>query len=145
MKIGIIGAGNVGGNLGIGWSKAGHEVAFGVRNAQKAAAVVAECAGEVDVCTAAEAAAFGDVVVLAVPYGAVDGVLESIDASGKVLIDCSNPIGWGPGGPVQLRPDQGSGSQFVAAKAPDSPMALWILPTVSTSGELTRTSMTPAR
>lgn len=43
MKIGIIGAGNIGGNLGRRWAKGGHAIRFGVRNPDDAAALVQEC------------------------------------------------------------------------------------------------------
>jgi predicted dinucleotide-binding enzyme len=95
MKIGIIGAGNVGGTLGKGWAKKGHQVCFGVRRPQdseiqgllKAAGNGAK-AGSV-----AEAAAFGEVVVLATPWPATEAAVRSAgDLSGKIVIDCINPL-----------------------------------------------------
>lgn len=83
MKIGVIGAGNVGRALGDGWKKAGHGVIYGVKDP----------AGDPGLKSVAEAAAFGDVIVLAVPWQAVPEVLADKEAFvGKVVIDCSNPI-----------------------------------------------------
>jgi NADPH-dependent F420 reductase len=96
MKIGILGAGNMGGTLGRLWAELGHEVFFGLRDAesvkaQRAFSAVGDDAGW---GTAAEAAEFGDVVLIAVPWEATQEVLSSIAPTlkGKALIDCTNPI-----------------------------------------------------
>jgi hypothetical protein len=95
VKIAIIGAGNVGGTLGKGWAKKGHEVFFGVRRPQdpeiqdllKAAGAGARAGSP------AEAATFGEVVVLATPWRATEAAVKSAgDLSGKILIDCTNPL-----------------------------------------------------
>jgi predicted dinucleotide-binding enzyme len=69
MNIGILGAGNIGGNLGRLWSQAGHAVFFGVRDpdSPKTRAALAVCGPEARVGALSEAAAFGDVVALALP------------------------------------------------------------------------------
>lgn len=93
-RIGVIGAGSVGGALGRGWARRGHEVMFGVRDTgdPKVAKLLAEAetarAGSV-----AEAAAFGEVVVLATSWGGTrDAVQNAGDLGGKVLLDCTNPL-----------------------------------------------------
>jgi predicted dinucleotide-binding enzyme len=73
MKIGVIGAGNVGGGLARLWEAAGHDVRVSTRE------------------TVAETGAFGDVVVLAIADAAVENVLAQVDGSGKVLVDATNP------------------------------------------------------
>jgi predicted dinucleotide-binding enzyme len=81
MKIGILGAGNVGGTLGRIWQQAGHEVAFGTRKA---------AAGEVPL---REAFAHGEVLVLATPWPGAREFLEGLgDFGGRVLVDATNPI-----------------------------------------------------
>jgi predicted dinucleotide-binding enzyme len=78
MRIGIIGAGRIGGNAGRLLEQAGHEVFLGSRE------------------TLAEAASFSDVVMLSVPWTAVDEVLAKAGPlDGKVVIDTTNPYGSG--------------------------------------------------
>ena len=89
MQLGIIGAGNVGKALAVGWLKAGHSVIFGVRDP---AAGGGEPAG-VAYASVADAAASADVVVLATPWQAVgDALAAAGNLGGKVVIDCTNPL-----------------------------------------------------
>jgi len=78
MKIGILGGGHVGSALGLSWTRKGHEVLFGVRNpdSPEIAAVVAKGGGKARVGSAAEAVAFGDVIVNALPWPATKIVLR---------------------------------------------------------------------
>lgn len=95
MKIAVIGAGNVGGTLGRRWSDAGHEVVFGVRDPQadKILDLLARCDGRASAAAPAVAAAEADVIVLAVWWQVAQPVVESLgDISGKILIDCTNPL-----------------------------------------------------
>ncbi|MBL8119868.1 MAG: NAD(P)-binding domain-containing protein, partial [Anaerolineae bacterium] len=73
MRIGIIGAGNIGGTLGKAWSDRGHEVVFGVRDphSPKTQKALNETGGQVQAVRFEDAAAFGEVLVLAVPWAAV--------------------------------------------------------------------------
>ena len=93
MRIAIIGAGNVGGTLGQGWTRAGHEVMFGVRDAMhpKVAKLVEQTGAQAG--GVAEAAAFGEVVAFATPWEATEEAVRSAgDLRGKVLLDCTNPL-----------------------------------------------------
>jgi 8-hydroxy-5-deazaflavin:NADPH oxidoreductase len=93
MRIGIIGAGSVGGTLGQGWARAGHEVMFGVRDAMhpKVAKLVEQTGAKA--ASVAEAAAFGEVVAFATPWEATEEAVRSAgDLRGKVLLDCTNPL-----------------------------------------------------
>lgn len=93
MKIGIIGSGNVGSALGKIWGKNGHEIMFSSRHPEKMKSL-AESVGK-NACygTPAEAARFGDVVVLAVPWGQAENALKSAGSmKDKILIDCTNPL-----------------------------------------------------
>lgn len=93
MRIGILGAGNIGGGLARRWAAAGHEVKVGVRDPAK----VTDLAG-VAVGTIAEAGAFAEVVVLAVPWaGALAAVAAAGDLAGKVLVDATNALKWDDG------------------------------------------------
>jgi predicted dinucleotide-binding enzyme len=94
MKIGFLGGGNVGATLGEGFVRARHEVFFGVRNpsAPDMQAVVDRSAGKARAGSIEQAAAFADVVVNALPWGATQAALESVNLSGKVLLDATNPL-----------------------------------------------------
>ena len=111
MRIGIIGAGSVGSALGTGWARAGHEVVFGVRDEERYRDVAREAGENARLASVATAAADGEVVVLAVPFGAVPDVLETLDVGEKPLVDCTNPIG------ADL---DASGAERVAELAPDA-------------------------
>jgi predicted dinucleotide-binding enzyme len=94
MKIAIIGAGSVGGTLGSAWAARGHQVRFGVNDPTdgRVEAVLRSAPGaRADNVRAA--AQFGEVVVLAVPFDAVETVLTAAgDLKGKIVIDCMNPL-----------------------------------------------------
>src|SRR5205823_1005729 len=95
MKIAIIGAGNVGSTLGKAWSKKGHDIFFGVRHPQddKTRQVVQTVGSKAQAGSATEAAAFGQVVVLATPWPATEAAIRSAgDLRGKTVIDCTNPL-----------------------------------------------------
>ena len=93
MKIGIIGAGNIGGTLGRLWVQAGHHVRFGVRDPQRVLPLLDELGSSASAGSALAAAAYGEVVVYAGPYGAWPQVAEDIASSvqGKVVVDAANP------------------------------------------------------
>ena len=102
MKLAIIGAGNVGGALGTAWAqKAGHEIFFGVRNPQsdKVKALVGALGGKARAGTAAEAAAFAEIIVLATPWNGAEAAIRSMgEVSGKIILDATNPLAMGPDG-----------------------------------------------
>ncbi|HSC07828.1 MAG TPA: NAD(P)-binding domain-containing protein, partial [Steroidobacteraceae bacterium] len=94
VKIGMIGSGNVGSALGRVWAKAGHEVMFSSRHLDQDKALAAEIGANARAGTPREAAAFGDVLVFAVPYGALPELGKTLAESikGKVAIDACNPF-----------------------------------------------------
>jgi NADPH-dependent F420 reductase len=102
MKIGIIGSGNIGGTLGKIWLAKDHEVMFGVRdkNNPKVKAIEAAGIGSVRVGSVAEAFTFGEAVLLAIPWRAVEDVFRNlkVNLKNKILIDCTNPIAPGLAG-----------------------------------------------
>ena len=99
MKIGIVGSGKVGGGIGSVWVKAGHEVMFSSRHLEKNQALAAELGANAYAGTPREAAAFGDVVMISVPYGALPEVGKSLTPliEGKIVIDTCNPFVWRDG------------------------------------------------
>jgi 8-hydroxy-5-deazaflavin:NADPH oxidoreductase len=117
MRIGIIGAGSVGGALGRGWTRAGHEVTFGVRDSSdpKVTKLLEETGAKAG--SVAEAAAFGEVVVLATPWeGTEDALRNAGDLSGKIVFDCTNPLAPQLSG--LTHGSDTSGGEQVAAWAP---------------------------
>jgi predicted dinucleotide-binding enzyme len=94
MKIGMIGSGNVGSALGRVWANAGHEVMFSSRNLDNDKELAAAIGANARAGTPREAAAFGEVLVFAVPYGALPELGKSLADSikGKVVIDACNPF-----------------------------------------------------
>ena len=94
MKIGIIGSGVVARTLAAGFIHHGHEVTLGTRDASKLADFAVSTPGA-RVASSAEAAAFGDVVVLAVKGGAALQAARDAGAGldGKPVLDATNPIG----------------------------------------------------
>lgn len=95
MKIVLLGSGRVGAALGVRWAQKGHEVRFCSRtpDSEKIADLVAQAGATASAGGLEEAASFGDVIVIASPWEACEQLVTSIgDLSGKVLIDCINPI-----------------------------------------------------
>jgi 8-hydroxy-5-deazaflavin:NADPH oxidoreductase len=94
MNIGVVGAGSVGQALGFGWAKRGHRVHFGLRDpADDRAAELRSKNDRIVVGTNAQAAAASDVLAVCTPWDATKNAIESCgDLSGKVLIDCTNPL-----------------------------------------------------
>lgn len=93
LRIGIIGSGQIGGAIGKRWAEAGHQILFSSRNPDELAPLVAEAGPNARAGSVAEAAQFGDVVLIAIPYGAMPqvGSDNSPYLAGKVVIDCGNP------------------------------------------------------
>mgnify|MGYP001279712281 FL=1 len=94
LKIGIIGSGRIGSTLGELWLKAGHEVMFSSLDLEHDKALAARLGGKARAGTSKEAAAFGEVLLIAVPYAALPQVGRDLGdvVKGKAIIDASNPI-----------------------------------------------------
>lgn len=87
MRIAIVGAGRVGRALGSRWSQADHEVVYGVRD--PADPKYAELG---NIATVQGAVAGSDVVLVALPWAATQGVLTGLDVGDAVVIDATNPL-----------------------------------------------------
>ena len=94
LKIGIIGSGHIGGTLARHWVKAGHEVFVSSRHPEELQGLVKELGSRAHAGTPKEAAAFGSVVLVSIPYGAMPQIGADLRAelAGKVIIDTSNPV-----------------------------------------------------
>lgn len=93
VRIGIIGSGRIGGAVGLQWARAGHEILFSSRNPDELGELVAQAGPRARAGLPNEAAAFGPVVFVAVPYAALPQIGRDYAPlmRGKVVIDCSNP------------------------------------------------------
>jgi predicted dinucleotide-binding enzyme len=106
--IAILGSGNVGQALAAGWRRGGHVVRFGIREPRGA-----------DEKSVAEAVASAGVIVLAVPYTALDDVLATAgDWEGKLVIDCTNPLAMQDGRLALAVGFAQSGAEQLATKLP---------------------------
>ncbi len=94
LKIGIVGSGRVGGAVGSAWVRAGHEVMFSSLDLEADKKLAASLGGGARAGTTREAAAFGDVLLISVPYAALPSIGKDLGEllKGKVVIDTSNPI-----------------------------------------------------
>ncbi len=92
-KIGIIGAGHIGGTLATLWVQAGHEVLISSRHPQELQALAASLGPKAHVGTPREAALFGDVVLVSVPYKALPQIGQDLknELAGKIVLDTCNP------------------------------------------------------
>ena len=94
LKIGIIGSGKVGSAIGAVWVTAGHEVMFSSRHLDHDQSLAISLGAGAHAGTPREAAAFGEVIVISVPYGALPDVGKELAdlIKGKIVIDTCNPF-----------------------------------------------------
>jgi predicted dinucleotide-binding enzyme len=93
VRIGIIGTGRIGAALAELWVRSGHEVMISSRHPEELAPLAARLGPKARVGTPAQAAAFGPVVMLAVPYAATPQVGRDYakELAGKIVLDAGNP------------------------------------------------------
>jgi predicted dinucleotide-binding enzyme len=110
-KIGMIGSGNVGSNLGKVWVSKGYTVMFSSKDIEADRRLAAQIGRGAQAGTPEEAAAFGDVLVFAVPYGALPELGKSLGSAlkGKIVIDASNPFAQRDGAIADQALAQGAG------------------------------------
>ena len=94
MKIGIIGAGHIGGTIGELWVKADHPAFFSSRHPEELKDLVARLGPLAQAGTVDQAIGFGDVVFIAVPYGALPQIGKDYGKSlaGKIVLDANNAV-----------------------------------------------------
>ncbi|WP_407565508.1 NADPH-dependent F420 reductase [Streptomyces sp. 184] len=95
MRIGVLGTGAMAAALAGSWARAGHELLIGGRSAAKAETLAGRVGGRAG--SLREAAGFGSVVLLAVPYAALADTLRRAGADegtlrGRTVVDCTNPL-----------------------------------------------------
>jgi hypothetical protein len=114
MKIAIIGAGNVGKALASRFAKAGHEIAFGVRDP-----AAAKNAGlSYPALATAQAAARADAIVLSTSWAGTEAACRAMTLTGKIVLDCTNPLAMGPSGRELAVAHTNSAGELVAAWCP---------------------------
>lgn len=93
-KIGVIGSGRIGGTIGGLWVKAGHPVFFSSRHPDRLETMARDLGELARTGTVAEAIAFGDVLFVAVPYGALPqlGRDHAAALKGKIVLDACNAV-----------------------------------------------------
>ncbi|WP_239335901.1 NADPH-dependent F420 reductase [Frankia sp. CiP3] len=119
------GTGPQGRGLGRRLAIAGNEVVLGSRSADRARDVAAQLNAAGLAVTGADnsaAAARGDIVIVAVPWEGHGELLVSLrsELTGKIVVDCVNPLGFDKGGAFVLPVPEGSAAQQAAALLPDS-------------------------
>jgi predicted dinucleotide-binding enzyme len=117
MKIGVIGAGRIGGNAARLFAGAGHDLLLSFsRDPDRLAEQAAAIGGQAAVGSVRDAAQFGDVVILSVPWSVIPDALEQAGPlDGKIVIDTTNQ--FGPGG-VQQIPGGLTAAQYNAQRMP---------------------------
>ena len=111
MKIGIIGAGKIGGALGEHWVKAGHEVLLSSRHPEELQDLAKRLGPRAHTGTPREAAAFGEVILVSVPYAALPQIGRDYAAelNGKVVLDTCNPFPGRDGAMANAARSKGAG------------------------------------
>jgi 8-hydroxy-5-deazaflavin:NADPH oxidoreductase len=121
MRIGIVGSGMIGATLGEPWVKAGHEVLLSSRHSEALKPLVERLGERARAGTPEEAAAFGEAILLAVPFNAAAalGVSLAPVLAGKVVLDAGNPYAGRDGAAAEdvARVGRGSG-QWTAQHLP---------------------------
>ena len=93
LKIGVIGSGRIGGTLGALWVKAGHEVFFSSRHPNQLEKLVKPLGPMARAGMPREAAVFGEVILISIPYHAVPQIGRDLarELAGKVVLETGNP------------------------------------------------------
>ena len=123
MKVSVLGGtGEQGRGLAQRLARAGQSVMIGSRSADRAQSIAAEIGSGVAGGSNEDAAKFGDIVIVAVPWDGHRELLESLasDLAGKIVVDCVNPLGFDKQGAFALPVDEGSAAQQAASVLPDS-------------------------
>ncbi|UJH67319.1 NADPH-dependent F420 reductase [Allomuricauda sp. SCSIO 65647] len=118
MKLAFIGIGNVGFAIAHTLQQKGHEITIATNDPNsKSVASALKKNENMTAKSIQDAVAWAEIVFLAVPFGAVEMVLNEIDFEGKTLVDCTNPVGQGISHGLN---SEISGSEKIQAWAPSA-------------------------
>ena len=126
LVVGVLGGtGDQGRGLAYRLARAGQKVIIGSRAAERAQTAAEERGGAelgIEGADNAECSRRSDIVIVAVPWEGHGKTLESLreELSGKLVIDCVNPLGFDKKGAYALKPEEGSAAEQAAALLPDS-------------------------
>ncbi|AWS41863.1 MULTISPECIES: NADPH-dependent F420 reductase [Streptosporangium] len=123
ISIGILGGtGDQGKGLARRFALAGHTVLIGSRSAERAQEAAASIGGPVRGADNSTVAAEADVVIVAIPWEGHRSTLESLrtELTGKIVVDCVNPLGFDKQGAFALQVEEGSAAQQAAEVLPGS-------------------------
>ena len=124
MKVGVIGSGVVGRQLGIGFLRLGHSVKIGTRDVSKLDDWLKEAGDKASAGSNSEAAEFGELIVIATGWEGTENAINisgKENFAGKVIIDVTNPLKHAKGGPPLLDASPGnSGGEKIQKWLPDS-------------------------
>lgn len=134
MKIGIIGAGDVGQTLAKLWIQAGHSVMLSSRHPETLDSIVQELGSSARAATVAQAAIESELLLLAVNYSTVDAAVAQIapHVTGKIVIDATNPLRYTDEGSLErMIGDREIAGLVMAEKLPNARIVkafttLWI-------------------
>lgn len=119
LKIGMVGAGRMGGALGALFVKAGHPVMFSSRHPENLKDLVTRLGPLAQAGPVAQALAFGDVVVMVVPYSALEGIGKEhgrVLATKPLVMDVCNPIAGRDGADLVKWVNEQGGAGLASAK-----------------------------
>ncbi len=124
MKVGIIGSGNVGQQLGAGFLRTGHEVKIGTRDATKLNEWLKSGGDKASVGSFKDAAKFGDVIVIATFWAGTESAVNMAgkeNFKNKIVIDVTNPLDFSQGVPPKFAVTNGnSGGEIIQKWLQDS-------------------------
>ncbi|MFD5384191.1 NADPH-dependent F420 reductase [Streptomyces sp. NPDC056669] len=126
LTVGVLGGtGDQGRGLAYRLARAGQKVIIGSRAAERAQTAARELGGAelgIEGADNAECSRRSDIVIVAVPWDGHAKTLDSLreELSGKLVVDCVNPLGFDKKGAYALKPEEGSAAEQAAALLPDS-------------------------
>ncbi|MBT2399536.1 NADPH-dependent F420 reductase [Streptomyces sp. ISL-100] len=123
LVVGVLGGtGDQGRGLAYRLARAGQKVIIGSRAAERARSAAEELGLGIEGADNAECARRSDIVIVAVPWDGHAKTLEALreELSGKLVVDCVNPLGFDKKGAYALKPEEGSAAEQAAALLPDS-------------------------
>ncbi|MDN0194606.1 NADPH-dependent F420 reductase [Streptomyces sp. S.PNR 29] len=123
LVVGVLGGtGPQGKGLAYRLARAGQKVIIGSRAAERAQEAAGELGYGIEGADNAECARRSDIVIVAVPWEGHGKTLQSLreELTGKLVVDCVNPLGFDKKGAYALKPEEGSAAEQAAALLPDS-------------------------